>query len=454
MRYLTILLGCLALALPCQAQTPSWTQLKPTTQPPGRLSPAMTYDSARQRTVLFGGIVTFPAADTWEWNGKNWTELEPSTRPPHRRGHPMAYDADRQRTVLFGGYGVNGLLGDTWEWDGKNWTKFGPTTSPATRGGPAMAYDTARRRTVLFGGYRGIWLADTWEWNGKNWTEVTPVKSPPGRLFHAMAYDSCRRRLVLFGGSGGASAPYLGDTWEWDGESWREMKPAASPTARYSHAMAYDSARQRVVLFGGVTGQPASALGDTWEWDGTNWTQIKLKNTPPARQAHAMAYDSGRRRTVLFGGVNSGPFLTDTWEYSGPVPALVADTWTVSIGTGGTQKLFLDAGATHAARLYWVFGSVTGTTPGITLASAIGAVHISLNPDIWTDYTIALPNTATLANTKATLDASGTAQAAFNIPKVNLPSGIGLVFHHAYLVYDQNNNFYMASNAVPLKLVK
>ena len=45
-------------------------------------------------------------------------------------------------------------------------------------------------------------------------------------------------------------------------------------------------------------------------------------------------------------------------------------------------------------------------------------------------------------------------QAFFNIPKVNLPSAIGLVFHHAYLVYDQKNNFHMASNPVPLKLVK
>ncbi len=41
-----------------------------------------------------------------------------------------------------------------------------------------------------------------------------------------------------------------------------------------------------------------------------------------------------------------------------------------------------------------------------------------------------------------------------NIPKVNLPSAIGLAFYHAYLVYAAKNNFYMASNPVPLKLVK
>ena len=70
------------------------------------------------------------------------------------------------------------------------------------------------------------------------------------------------------------------------------------------------------------------------------------------------------------------------------------------------QKFTLDAGTQHGTRFYWIFGSVTGTTPGVTLGSAIGALHIPLNPDIWTDYKIALANTPTLNNTKATLDKS------------------------------------------------
>ncbi len=37
----------------------------------------------------------------------------------------------------------------------------------------------------------------------------------------------------------------------------------ASPSARYDHAMADDSARGKVVLFGG---QGSSVYGDTWEY--------------------------------------------------------------------------------------------------------------------------------------------------------------------------------------------
>ncbi len=45
----------------------------------------------------------------------------------------------------------------------------------------------------------------------------------------------------------------------------------------------------------------------------------------------------------------------------------------------------MDAGSQHGNQLYWIFGSVTGATPGITLAG----MHFPLNPDLWTDITIA-----------------------------------------------------------------
>ncbi|MHC4816137.1 MAG: hypothetical protein ACYTFN_24015, partial [Planctomycetota bacterium] len=134
---------------------------------------------------------------------------------------------------------------------------------------------------------------------------------------------------------------------------------------------------------------------------------------------------------------------------------LYGDVHQISISAGGTQKLTVDAGWAHAGRSYWIFGSVTGTTPGVTLGSAVGVVTIPLVPDWYTDITIAVPNNPFLVKTKGTLNASGQALASVNIPKIADPSAIGLVFHHAYLVYDaKSNNFYMASNPVPLTLVK
>jgi hypothetical protein len=37
--------------------------------------------------------------------------------------------------------------------------------------------------------------------------------------------------------------------------------------------LAYDKARDRVVLFGGRKGWPDD-LADTWEWDGVSWRRV------------------------------------------------------------------------------------------------------------------------------------------------------------------------------------
>ncbi len=97
---------------------------------------------------------------------------------------------------------------------------------------------------------------------------------------------------------------------------------------------------------------------------------------------------------------------------------------------------------------------MTGTSPGVTLASAAGSVNIPLNPDVYTDITIGFANSAILTKTKGALDTAGKGSATFNVPKITNSSAIGVKLYHAYLVYDANNNFYMASNPVELTLVK
>jgi hypothetical protein len=143
------------------------------------------------------------------------------------------------------------------------------------------------------------------------------VNKPTARSGHALAYDSARGVTVLFGGYDGSSR--LHDTWEWDGTDWTQRSPAIEPTSRTSHALAYDSARGVTVLFGGHNG--STYLDDTWEWDGTDWTQRFPANKPVARSGHALAYDSAREQTVLFGGYGDFMDLGDTWDYGLLLPA-------------------------------------------------------------------------------------------------------------------------------------
>ncbi|MBI2943448.1 MAG: hypothetical protein HYY25_04540 [Candidatus Wallbacteria bacterium] len=94
-----------------------------------------------------------------------------------------------------------------------------------------------------------------------------------------------------------------GDTWEWDGTAWTERWPPLSPPARKLHAMANDAARRKTVLFGGVAVFESQArLDETREWDGAIWTLRAPRTSPPPLQAHAMVYDTVRSETLRFGG--------------------------------------------------------------------------------------------------------------------------------------------------------
>ena len=317
----------------------SWTEVTPSganASPSGRLDHALAYDSARGRVVLYGGLEELEEgarrlSDTWEWDGTSWTKVTPigaDASPPARIAHALAYDIARGRVVLFGGFGNSGVLSDTWEWDGTSWTEVTPYTakaSPSARDFSALGYHSARGRVVLFGGRdpSNDALSDTWEWDGTSWTEVTPSlpnAKPSGRAAHALAYDNARERLVLFGGID-SSDKVLSDTWEWDGTSWTEVTPSfpnENPPARLAHGLAYDRARDRVVLAGGFSN--SGRFADTWVWDGTSWTDMTPRGAGdsfPARRYHAMAYDSARRRVVLFGGEGRSGLLWDTWEWDG-----------------------------------------------------------------------------------------------------------------------------------------
>jgi hypothetical protein len=158
------------------------------------------------------------------------------------------------------------------------------------------------------------------------WTQQSNF-GPSPRSGGAMAFDSDRGRLVLFGGNTGTSR--LGDTWEWDGGFWTQVEDIG-PSPRFLSAMVYDAARKVCLLFGGRDSDE-HFLGDTWQWDGIKWTQL-LDSGPAGRSSHAMAFDIYRSRTVLFSG-QAGPAasLADTWEFDG-------DNWTQQQDAGPAAR--------------------------------------------------------------------------------------------------------------------
>jgi hypothetical protein len=299
----------------------------------------MTYDAGRKRTLLYGGGAANGAcADTWEWDGEYWRQVE-DIGPPALSLHALAFDDVRCRAVLFGGLkgGALAVDGATWEWDGSNWTQVADT-GPSGRHSLAMCFDNQSRRVVLFGGstVNGSMLGDTWEWDGDEWTQVADV-GPSARHAHAVCFDATRRRTVLVGGSSGAQA--LADTWEWDGEHWVQVANSGlDPTVGASLTSGVDGS----VLFGGMSdlGGTPEIRNITLGWDGGQWRHLQNMGPSP-RAFQGAAYDSDRRRVVLFGGTDTAigvpdaarHLLGDTWELPAPSDAIegLPDGLTMSV---------------------------------------------------------------------------------------------------------------------------
>jgi hypothetical protein len=309
-----------------------WTQ-KEDIGPSARFGHAMTYDSVRSRTILFGGSLLIggqPGSvnDTWEWNGEFWTQMA-DIGPPARQDHALCFDSVRQTALVFGGLsGQNTPLGDTWSWNGEDWTQL-DDSGPSARSGHAMVFDSVRGRAVLFGGGSAAGaLNDTWEWDGQAWNQQGDT-GPSARWHHALAFDLVHNRVVLFGGNPGDPTSSLGDTWSWDGSAWTQITTfGANPC--FNAAMV--STDVQIVLFGGMDSSNA-VFRETWVFDGKYWTH-RQDIGPLPRFSHAMSYDTARRGIVLFGGrdLTDTP-LRDTWEHietDPPPPAINVSSITVT----------------------------------------------------------------------------------------------------------------------------
>jgi hypothetical protein len=279
--------------------------------------------------LLFAGYGEAPLDDTWSWDGAQWTQVA-STGPSVRSDQSMIGDGAGS-VVLFGGMGLGPYLEDTWVWNGTAGWKQLQAQGPSAREGAAAAL--LNGKVILYGGSSASngFLADTWEWDGSRWTQLTTTGAGPGgRYGHSMT--TLGNQIVLFGNVGGPT-----DTWLFDGAAWTKA-PAAGPTgdpgglsdSRGFQTMA--TLGNRVILFGGE--QDANhILADTWAFDGTAWTQLTPAHAPAARFHAGMTEYGGK--LVLYGGAgaipNGAPFYGDTWSFDGT-------DWTQASSSGPSAR--------------------------------------------------------------------------------------------------------------------
>ncbi len=173
------------------------------------------------------------------------------------------------------------------------------------------------------------------------WTQLLPAGSPVEREAHSAVYDEAHNRMIIFGGRSLTGS--LNDAWilsNADGlggsPSWIPLTPGVGPSPRAFHSAVYDSANNRMIVFGG---EPSS--NDVWVLSNANglggtpaaWTQLSPTGAIPNRRlGHSAVYDAANNKMIIFGGEMSlGVFsaiLDDIWVLSNANGLGGTPTWT------------------------------------------------------------------------------------------------------------------------------
>ncbi|MES2506995.1 MAG: kelch repeat-containing protein [Verrucomicrobiota bacterium] len=304
--------------------------------PDPRSRAGMVYDSRRGRTVMFGGEVygvnprttfttpvRYMSNDTWEWDGKVWVKRNPVNRPPAMGDFTLCYDSARGRTVLFGGYvyqaptyhfGTQVLSNQVWEWDGVDWMEMpSATPSPTPRAQARMCYDSVRQEVLMLGGtaynptppgtadYYGLVHA-LWAWDGTRWTSrpefpLGPNRSFPVQTFSGgdLVFDEHRGVAVAFAPFNDPAYP----VWEWNGTAWIRNEVPLSLRVSDSRAGGtgfYDPVRRMVclpIVSNNLLPNISPSTATLVYWDGLSFKRADTTTIDDVTGATINLYESG-----------------------------------------------------------------------------------------------------------------------------------------------------------------
>ncbi len=318
----------------------AWTQKSPATVPAARAVYGMSVDHNGD-VLMLGGDAGHASAigSFWKYTEPGgiptWTQLTPAHTPWGLVGASGLADAQMRldpvsgNDIAFGGTAYSGNFNSTWSWNGTDWSLLSPAHVPSQRSEYGMDFDPSTGHIMMMGGFpNGTFsnmLSDTWIWSGTDWTQQSPVHSPGPRAAQIMVRDPSRGIVVLFGGHNGSSsnayATVLGDTWTWNGTDWTQKNPVHSPAPRDYAQAYYDPNLQMVVMCGG--GNNSEAFNDCWGWNGNDWVKIPQDSLSEISNGATILYSPKVGHAVAFGGWPSFGATPgkETWALATQVPS-------------------------------------------------------------------------------------------------------------------------------------
>lgn len=241
-----------------------------------------------------------------------------------------AVDPIRPRAVFYGGEAFPAaFLDDAQEFalDSNVW-KPAPT-GPSSNCHYTFLTDKTRARALMFGGFprnKELWAYDFEE---NHWTNITPEQSPERRCLHAAVISPVREEMIVYGGLMGGFEPDLADTWSYDLKkgTWTRIMADSPPGKRYGCVAAFDSKRNRMLVFGGLHKDEQGTVRETdelWSFnlESRQWRRLEPANGGPSpRQFGRGTVILDGDGLVLFGGrnlfskePNESEFKNDLWH--------------------------------------------------------------------------------------------------------------------------------------------
>ena len=146
--------------------------------------------------------------------------------------------------------------------------------------------------------------------------------------------------------------------------------------------------------------------------------------------------------------------VADMGYHYGELPknhwSLLIESEEISAATGGTSHFLLNAGPNQGTHSYLIFGSISGTSPGLTFPNT--TITLPINWDLFTNVVLSYVNQPMFTDFMGSLDSFGRYEALLDLPP--LPVGAaGITLSFAYGCMNGSGKWCFASNAVALGIV-
>jgi hypothetical protein len=321
--------------------TDLWSTLSTVGAGPQQPIYSIVHDRGRDRLIVrsLGDPLPPPNVQTQTWQltlsgTPTWSPLTTSgTPPPYNAGNDLFFDAARDRVLEVG---VDGKVWALSMDATPTWTSIAKPPLPPGSHNPQIVYDATRDRLLWFGSST---LNDTWAFRltDATWYLAEPGSPIPVLMRHSAVAALPWDALVIFGGYSGRTTTLWNTTWRLPMSGGGAFVPVATtgtpPSPRSGQTAIYDSARQRMIVFGGNDGtlrhndSYALTIGPT-----PTWSQIFSQNgPPPARELSHAIYDPLRDRMVIFGGSSGATTYQDVLALT--LGASPAPSW-ISLDAG------------------------------------------------------------------------------------------------------------------------